>query len=345
MGLELDYVTFIDYEHSGSLSEDSTATSSTKTFRGSEGFVIDRVEIFPPFNGAGSLEELIVMLSIDGDEVSSLRLHSDLFPPYLRNVHNIGLPLGDPTSPNPFENTCLKGNKSIQVKVIGGRGGVTGDFRIKVKGYYVESDEALKRLMGNTFCPTPYEIYDKKRNIRVRIHKPLEVTIENLPRMCGGGVDAGTPKVMPFATFCYNASATTANQPFALDIAESNHVHKDWGNLSWDLKKGNAMFITHIAVRPHTNSKYFYWKVKSDEIPDTYFDIGYYSNELPWSTFADPRPIRQYPILFKEEKVHAYIVDNGSSIPAYGVRVFVFGKKIELGETPTAPAPAPAPTS
>lgn len=327
---DLDYKTFIDFEHSGSQAEDKKVTSDAVTFGAGEGFVIDKIEIFPPFDTHGNLEELMVMISIDNHLINSLRLHSDLFPPYLKNVYNVALPLGDPTSTNPFVNTCLKGNKKIQIVTFGGKGGVTGDYRIKVKGYYVESDEALHRLFGGSvFNPVPANLYDVKRNKAITFSKPVDVTIDNLPNMPSGAPDSGVPYIMPYYTWARNSKATTPNQPYALDIGIEN-VSNDWESLTWDLNENEAIFIDHIAVKPHANSKAFYFKVGTEEIPDSYFDIRYYSNELPWSTFADPRPLREYKILFHNEKATTYILDNGTSIPAEGILVFIRGLKIKL---------------
>ncbi len=328
--MKLDYKTLIDFSHTGSQAEDSKATSPASSFGKGEGFVIDRVEIFPPFDVNGNLEELVVMLSVDDNLVESLRLHSSLFSPYLKNVHNLGLPLGDPASTNPVKNTCLKGNSKLQVVTYGGYGGVTGDYRVKVKGYYVDDDMALQRLFGGSvFNPIPASIYDVIRNKTITINKPVDVSVDNLSKMPSGAPGAGVPYVMPYSTWARNSKATTVNQPYALDVALGN-VANDYESMMWNLKETEGVFLTHLAFQEHANSKYFFFKVGTEEIPDSYFDVADGSNELPFSTFDSPRPLRHYPILFTGEKATTYIQDNGTSIPADGIVAWIYGLKIKL---------------
>lgn len=333
----LDYGTLLEWERAaGAQAEDATETSTVRTFGSDEGYQIDNVWIYPPFDALGNLEELTVQLVIDGDTFDLVHIHSDTAPPYLENSKWIALPLGNRKSNNPVLNTCLKGNKKIQIKTIGGKGGVTGAYTIKLLGDYFKGDAAVQKRFGSMFNPTQATIFDARREGKsVSIYRPVPATIANLSNMSGGAPKADKPRVLPYITFAYNAAATTANAPFAYAL-EEQHVDKDWQDMRWDLGTDEAIYISNIGVKEVLHSKELWIQIADEEYPKgdstnaPHFDIGYYTNELPFSNFNSEQPPRKYNILITNEKADIRIKDDGTSISADELLVGIWGKKFEL---------------
>lgn len=325
----LDYGTLLHHTHTGALAEDAVDTSDVVSFSGSDqGYVIHRVEIFPPLV-AGVIENLTVQILVDGTAYDGLHLHSRSCPPILSNSKWLGISLGIPESNNAIENTCLKGNSKIQVKCYGGKDGVSADYEIKLRGYYIESDAAAKRLLGSTFNLGGASRYERMRGNRISINRATPVTIENLDDLCAGVPRAAKPRVLPFVNFAWNANATTKNTGYPYSATLKN-VAKDWEEMEFDFDKSTALLITHLAALEVANSKSLYIKIGEREWPKEHFDIGQFTNEIPFSTFDDELPIQEYPLLIHDETGTLHIVDDGTSIGANTLMVGIWGKKFEL---------------
>ncbi|GAH86350.1 unnamed protein product, partial [marine sediment metagenome] len=153
---------------------------TVETFGADEGFQVDKVWIYPPFDVGGALENLTVQIVVDGESIDLIHLHSSNYPPHLSNSKWIGIPLGKHNSNSPIENTCLKGKTKLQVRCTGGSGGITGDYKIKLIGDYFKGDSAVRRLLGSMFNPVPDTVYDVQRNKSVVVNRPVACTIKNL---------------------------------------------------------------------------------------------------------------------------------------------------------------------
>lgn len=338
--VRLDYGTLLTYERANAaLAEDTPVYSTARVFGSDEGFQVSRVEIFPPFDAMGNLEELTVQLIIDGDSVDLVHLHSDAYPPALENVAWMSIPLGNHLSNNPFENTCLKGNKKLQIKCIAGQGGLSGagssDFIVKLKGDYFKGDDAVRRRFGSTFNPVPATWYDAQRKKSVTVYRPVAATIDNLNNMSGGAPKADFPRVLPYVAFAYNANATTVNTDYPYVLAHSGNVANDWADMRWELGSDEAVILEYLAAREVPHSRYLWIQVgdqkypKGDSTTGPYFDIRYHTNELPFSTMFSMRGITKYPLLIHDELAELRVMDDGTSIAANTLRVGVWGKKVE----------------
>ncbi len=324
----LDYGTLLEHDHTGALAADAVDNSTVETFGTDEGFQIAEVWIYPPFSGGGALENLTVQLAIDGEVFDLMHLHSSNYPPYLSNSKWIGIPLGDHQSNDPIKNTCLKGKNKLQVRCIGGSGGITGDYKVKLLGDYFKEDAAVKRLLGSIFNPVPSTFYDFQRNKSVIVNRPVSCSIANLTEMSGGAIKAPKPRVVPYISFAWNKAATTANQEYNYALGEQ-HVDKDWEDFEWDLDTTEAILITGLTAKEVANSKELWVEIADLEYPRNHFDIRQYTNELPFSNFDTIAP-RKYNLLIHDEKGVLKVKDNGTSITANTLLVGVFGKKFEL---------------
>jgi len=325
----LDYGTLLEYTHTGALAEDSVDTSTVVTYGTDEGYQIEKLWIYPPFSVGGVLENLTIQILVDGETVDLVHLHSSNYPPYLSNSKWLGIPLGIAKSNNPIENTCLKGNKKIQVRAIGGKGGVTGDFKVKLMGTYFKGDAAVVRLLGATFNPVPATFFDVQRNKSVTVSRPTPCSISALSNMSGGAPKAERPRILPYVAFAWNALATTPNEPYSYALDEFK-VAKDWEDFKWNLGANEAVLITNIGVSEVTHSKELWIEVADLEYPKNHFDIRQYTNELPFSNFDTEQPLREYNILLMNEKGVLKVKDDGTLIGAGTLLVGIWGKKFEL---------------
>jgi len=323
------YGTLLEHDHSGVLVEDVIETSAVKTFDSDEGYQVERIEVLPPFDAGGNLENLTVQIVMDGESVDLMHMHSSNYPAYLRNSKWVSIPFGKRNSNNPIENTCLKGRTKLQVRCTGGQGGVTGDYKIKLVGDYFEGDSAVKQLLGNIFNPSPATLYDTQRDKSVTISRPVTSSIKNLTEMSGGAYKAPKPRVLPYISFAWNAQATTPNEAYNYSVM-GGFVDKEWEDFKWAFDDDEALLITHLTVKQVPNSRDLYIEIGSEEHPRKHLDIRLYTNELPFSTFDTQQPPRYYPLLIRGETATLKVRDNGTLIGANTLLCGVWGKKFEL---------------
>jgi hypothetical protein len=334
MSERLDYGLLLEHDHTGALAADSVDTSTVETFGTDEGFEVVEVWVYPPFSAGGALENLTVQLVIDGESVDLLHMHSNNYPPYLSNSKWVAIPLGVGNSNNPIENTCLKGKNKLQVKCIGGLGGITGDYKVKLRGYYFKEDAAVARLFGSVFNPVPATYYDLLRNKRITISRPVSSTIKNLTEMSGGAYKAPLPRVLPYISFAWNSAATTPNEEYDYALDEQ-HVSKEWEDFKWDFDSTEALLITRLAAAEVANSKDLWIEIADLHYPRNHYDIRQYTNELPFSNFDTELPVRRVisdvnNLLIHDEKAVLKVRDTGTLIGANTLLVGVWGKKFEL---------------
>ena len=334
MSERLDYGRLLEHDHTGALAADSVDTSTAVTFGTDEGFQVEEVWVYPPFDAGGDLENLTVQIAIDGVSVDLVHIHSSNYPPYLSNSKWIGLPLGKGNSNNPIENTCLKGRTKLQVKCTGGQGGITGDYKVKLIGHYFKEDAAVRRLFGSIFNPVPATYYDVLRNKTITVSRPVPSTIKNLTDMSGGAYKAPTPRVLPYVSFAWNAQATTPNEEYNYALDEQN-VDKEWEDFKWSFDETEALLITRIGVSEVATSKDLWIEIADLHYPRNHFDIRQFTNELPFSNFDTEQPLRKVisgvnNLLIHDEKAILKVRDTGVLVGVDTLLVGVWGKKFEL---------------
>lgn len=327
--VKYDYKVLLEYEHTGSIAENSVVSTPTVSFGSDEVAQIHRIEIFPPRDSEGNIENLIIQLKVDNKNVNTLFIDSRMLPPFAKDSKRWSIPLGVRHSNNPLENTCPKVKSKFSLTLMGGINGVTGDFKIRVLGDYFGSEEALIKFFGPVYNPTPVHIIDEFRNKKITVHNPVNVSIDNFDILPGGGMNAEKPFVMPLVIHNWNKNATTANKPY--DFSKDNVVYEDYA-LDYDLDETECYIFDYIGVIPHANSKYAYFKIGTVEYPRGYWDVSDLTNMLPLGTVDDyqgPRKIERKPIIH-DEKATFYVVDNGTSIPAKSFMVGLWGRYIVL---------------
>jgi len=315
-----DYRVLLRFKHSGAIAENSVVTSDVVSIGNDEAFQIHKIEIIPPTNG-GTVENMFVRLIIDSNQYPMVYLHS-----LARKII-----LGDHRSTNPLINTCPKAKKNLAVQVIGGPGGVTGDFEIRVWGDYFKGDDALKNFFGATvFNNTPATVTDPFRNKVISVHHPVPLNISNFASLPGGGPAADKPNVFPIAVYNFNKNATTPNMEYALT---AENVKDMQFPEFWNLDANEAVILDRIGASIPTNGKYVGIKVGNDYYPVGNYYVAEPYNEVPLNpdtTTVESLNDIVRSVIINNELGGLFIQDNGTSIPALGALVGVKGKYVYL---------------
>ncbi|MEM1523680.1 MAG: hypothetical protein QXU69_11730 [Thermofilaceae archaeon] len=297
------------------------------------------VEIVPPVDTASKVVNLgLVEILINGEEYPSVKLNT-LMSPYSGPQHP-GKPiwLGKPILhkpitgelPPPHEATAIKAKEGdlVQVRVTALEP-FSSSGKVILRFARCRGQSKLQAAAGAASYTVSLmldtDMYSKGA---------LPVTItdwDTLP----GGMRQGKPQIFPWRTFAANKTATTPNRWY--DFTYPATVTNPWQTLSWNLvNKERAYYITHIGVESHANAKalrlYVEGRATNPEIPippypDTQelLPAVFKSLDLEATVrWAGPTKLRM-PFLAHGIRGGVQIVDTGTSIPADGVRIDVYG--------------------
>lgn len=322
--MKYDYRLLLRYQHTGSISENSTVQSDVVNFGNDEAAQIHMIEIIPPMNGA-TVENVFIRPVIDSNEYPNVFLHS-----LARKVI-----FGDHRSLDPLANPCPKIGNSLSIQAIGGPGGVTGDFEVRVWGDYFNGDDALQQFFGGTAfnnVPTPQEEgSDPFRGKFMTVHHPVELKIANFSSLPGGGAKADKPNVMPVYIYNFNKNATTANEEYPFTSA---NVWRNQFPLYWNINtQKEALIIDRIGANVEANGKYVGIKVGNDYYPASNFYVAGNYNEIPLNpdtTTVESLNLLHRAVIVNNEIGEIFLKDNGTSVSALNALVGVKGRYIYL---------------
>jgi len=315
-----DYRAILRFKHSGDIAENQTVTSNVVTIGNDEALQIHKIEITPPMN-SGNMENMFVRLVIDGNQYPFVYLHSSATKTIL----------GDHKSTNPLLNTCPKARKSVAIEVIGGPGGVTGDFEIRVWGDYFKGDDALRTFFGATvFNNTPAVVNDNFRGKTISVLHPVPISIANFASFPGGGPSADKPNVFPIAIYNFNNQDTTPNMEYVLSNTNVSNMQFP---MFWNLDTTEAVVIDRIGALIDSNGKYVGIKVGNDYYPVGNFEVDSVYNDIPLN--ADTTTVPSLTeltrkVIITNELGGLFVQDDGTAISAEGALVAVLGKYIYL---------------
>lgn len=307
---------------------------------------IFRMEIIPPVTTAGVIRKLrYVTLRIDDNEYETLHLSSIMAPHEHPNNVGVAIDFGVPllwrpiigSLPSPIEATCpkVKRGSKLTIKTIADEAiAATEPYTIVLKAARVRGADKLAEIVGTTSYPVSIvlngEPYSKD---------PVPVTLENFDEL-PGGLRQSKPQIFPWFTYAKNRVDTTPNTWY--EFTYDSYVAYSWMQLQWNLvNKSEAYCVEHIGVIPHSNSKalrlYVEGRVTNPEfttrpLPESNFfmpPMFYETSVNAGLKRAGPVKLPK-PFLFHGVKGGIQIIDNGTSIPAGGVEVMVYGKKIVL---------------
>jgi len=334
------------FNHTTSQAAGEEWVSPVYTLPPDEVLEVYRMEIVPPVSAAGTIRKLrYVTIMIDGKEVETIRANSIMLPAEHQYNAGVAVDLGVPylhrpitgVIPSPIEATCpkVKKGQTLGVKTVADEAiADTEPYSIVLKAARVRKEDKLREIVGVPVISVSF-ILDGDSYMKSPIPVSLD-TFDELP----GGLAQSKPQIFPFITWASNKVATTPNTWYDFDYP-ANVAHS-WQNLSWNLvNKTEAYLIRYLAVIPHSNSKaarlFTEGRITNPEFPTRplpeenyfyppmYFDTSVNANLKR----AGPVPIKP-PYLFHGVKGGIQVIDNGTSIPANGVIVEVYGTKFEL---------------
>jgi hypothetical protein len=335
----------LQFKHTGSQAAGEEWISTPYTLSPDEILEIYRIEIIPPVDATTGLIRKLryVTLYIEGSEYESLRINSVMAP--LEHPNNVGVAvdLGVPIlhypitgrMPTAIEATCPKvaRGQKLSVKTVADEA-ITEDYTIVLKAARVMKTEMLSRVV-------PFSMFDASFTLDRDTYSkpPIPITLERFDEL-PGGLRQSKPQIFPWFTYARNKQATTPNTPYEFDY--DAYAAYPWMELTWNLvNKETAYIVNALGVIPHANSKSLRLFVsgrattpefitrplpeKNFFYPPMYYDTSVNANIKR----AGPRKLAK-PFLFHGVKGAIQILDNGTSIPANGVEVMVYGIKFVL---------------
>jgi hypothetical protein len=329
----------------GNLSAGAKWDSPTYETAPNEVLEVYRVEVVPPVSSDGTTIEKIkyIDLLIDGSEYGHLRINSVMMP--AEHPNNAGAAVDLCTMPylhaklagripTSFEGCCPKigRGRRFQVRVVADST-IDSDFKVILRAARVVGESKLVEILGpavDAGFRLDSDMYAKTVPVSLD-------TFDELP----GGTGQSKPQVFPWVTYARNAKDTTANQWYSFDPSAGN-VAEDWMKMWFNLvNRDRAYLVNYLGVIPHTNSKalrlYVDGRITNPEYP-TYAYPGYntfypamYYDVATNNGVKSAGPVKlKAPFLFHGVKGGIQILDSGTSIPANGAEVHVYGVEFVL---------------
>jgi hypothetical protein len=334
----------IQFKHTGSQAEGEEWISPSYTLPPDEVLEIFRIEVIPPVDTTTNLIKKLryVTLYIEGNEYESLRINSIMAP--LEHPSNVGIAvnLGVPylhrpitgIIPTGIEGTCPKvaRGQSLAVKTVADEA-ISQDYTIVLKAARVRGLSKLVEVVGTSVVDASFALDTDV------FSKSVPVTLETFDEL-PGGLKQSKPQIFPWLTYARNKVATTPNVFY--DFIYPDFAQHPFMTLSFNLvNKEVAYLVSALGVIPHTNSKALRLFVES-RLTNPEYPI----RPLPEKLFFYPPMFYDTtvnanlkrvgarrllkPFLFHGVKGGIQIVDNGTSIPANGIEVLVYGVKFIL---------------
>jgi len=328
-----------------SLSAGEYTTKDVYEVSPNEVLEVYRMEIIPPVDtSTGTIKKLReVTLLINGEEYPHVHPNSVMLPMEHPNNAGIAIDLGVPVlhsaligrQPSAIENTTikLKEGDTLAVKATADES-ISQDFTVRLIASRVRGADELRRQAGASYTVS----FNLNGDIYSKPAVPIRPdTFDRLP----GGKAQEKPAIYPWIIYARNKKATTANQWYSFDYPE--FVTYEWQKLHWNLvRELRAYLIKYLGVMPNTNSKAVRFYIEGRETnpefttrplpeenffyPAMFYDVSV-NAELKRAGPVAVEP----PRLFHKVKGGVQIIDNGTSIPANGVELHVYGVLFELG--------------
>lgn len=335
-----DPIVELKAEFSGvSLSAGEEITSDVYENSPNEVLEVFRIEIIPPVDTTtGTIKKLReVGLLINGEKYPYIHANSVMLPAEHPNNPSVAVDLGIPLlhrritgyTPSPLENTTvkLKEGDTLGVYAVADES-ITQDFAVVIKAARARGDEVLVREAGAVYDASfvlDNDVYSKE---------PIPITPDRFNEL-PGGFGQSKPAIYPWVTYARNKQATTPNTWYSFDYP--NFVDKEWQDLSFNLvNKTRAYIVRYLGVLANDNSKATRIYVEGRETNPEYEtrpfpEENFFYPALTYDVelnnglkFAGPKK------LIPERLIHGVKasiqhIDNGTSIPANGVEVHIYG--------------------
>lgn len=351
----------LDVLHTGTQAENERWRSSPAPGNGEvdsgEAWEITHAEVIAPLN-LGAPENLKRIQFIQDDVlnpyISLPGLDTILLTPVLdRILRRVDLPwenatvrefifFGRPTwrigtgPQSLLRATSLKVKRRIQVQTIGGPGGVTQPYRIRLHGYRYKAAELAKLTPPSAEVSFRDPFTDRTFSLTKSIPA---ISLDNWTQL-PGGPDQSIPKIWRYIRFATNSQPTQVNTPYIFRY--NTGVAEEEEELYWpfDIQK-RVLIIQGLGVRHSGHAKWAWFDVGGDARPKNYHPLQPVSmnylhfgraypllpEDLP---FYYVLPELQDKVLVWNEKAFLAVQDDGTSVPAGEIFAAVDGIMIEL---------------
>jgi len=342
-----DPVIELAFTHTGAQAAGEEWISSAYVLPPDEVLEIFRIEVIPPVDTTTKTIKKLryVTLMIEDKEYDTLRINSVMAPRKNPLNATYAIDLGVPYLHRPItgkiptllEGTCPKvaRGQKLAVKVVADDSlSSTDTYTVVLKAARVRGASKLVEVVGTSIISDSFSLAGEPP-----ILKTIPVSLESWDEL-PGGLRQSKPQIFPWFTYARNKQATTPNMWYDFDY--DAYAQYPWMDLSWNLvNKEAAYIVNYLGVIPHANSKalrlYIEGRITNPEfttrpLPDDNFFVPaqFYSTDTNASLkWAGPTKL-SLPFLFHGVKGGIQIIDNGTSIPANGVEVHVYGTKIVL---------------
>lgn len=305
------------------------------------------LEIIPPVN-AGTPEPLeSIKLILDdqdyGDYIHLLGTDDYLVAPPKTNLFNGLLAFGTPMvyavkSGAPLlEGTCPKYAKNVKIETKAGAGGITQSYRVRLWGYRYPAQELI-RLIGSVGGSV--SIKEERTNREFMTEKAAVVVSWETWTQLPGGPNQAMPRINSFIRYARNANATTPNVPYQLRYDTEDVLNRE-ENLYFPYDIENKVLVVKgLGVRAPANLKEIWLSIDGKDRPKKRIPATQYLNPLHFGRayplypadfpayFTIPKLDRPY--LIWKDKGYVAVVDDGTSIPANAITVYLNGLLIEM---------------
>jgi len=339
-----DPVIELQFKHTGTQAAGEEWISPAYVLPPNEVLEIFRLEIIPPVDTATGLIRKLryVTLIIEDKEYETLRINSVMAP--LEHPNNVGVAVdfGVPLLhapiigrvPTVVEAVCPKvaRGQRLAVKTVADES-ISEDYTIVLKAARVREQDKLTEVAGGVYDVR--FVLDGEPYMKPSIPITLE-TFDELP----GGLRQSKPQIFPWFTYARNKQATTPNMWYEFDY--DAYAAYPWMELTWNLvNKEVAYLVKAIGVIPHANSKalrlYIEGRITNPEfttrpLPEKnyFYPAMFYDTNVNKDLKKAGPVFLKKPFLFHGVKGAIQVIDNGTSIPADGVEVHVYGVKFVL---------------
>ena len=304
-----------------------------------------KVMLIPPVDDTGKIYDVDVQIGSDTDMYETIHIDSVMMPAEHPLHPSVAIDLGVPylhrpilgRIPHPFEATTLKfkAGQKVMVKIVAREdipSGVSFTVILRLaRAHFARGFEArLADIVGAPSIDASFVL-----DADTYTKSPVPVDIDHWDEL-PGGLKQTKPQIFPWVTYALNKAATTPNKWYDFDYP--NFVEETWMDLSWNLiNKEVAYLVKAVGVHPHSNlyMTRLYVDGRPTQLEYITKPLPYYNYFFPAMTFdanvnknlkkpCGPRVLEK-PFLFHGVKGGIQIIDNGTSIPANGVRVQVYG--------------------
>jgi len=334
---------------SGPISKGASVTQAVYEVPPYEVVEVYKIMCIPFTDDTGKIYDAMIEIGADSEFYPTIHIDSTMMPADHPLNPSVAIDLGVPLLhypitgrvPSPFEATTLKfkPGQKITIKVTA-REDIPSGLSMQVILRFARLRVArgfeyrLRDIVGTPVYNPSFELHGD-----MYIKPPIPIDFDRWDEL-PGGLRQSKPKIDPWVTFALNKVATTPNKEYYFDYPD--FVDETWMDLSWNLiNKEEAYLIKAIGVHPHDNllKTIIYVEGRPTRLEFYTRPLPGYNYFFPAMTFdanvnknlkrGGPRMLDK-PYLFHGVKGGIAILDNGTSVPAYGVRVQIYGVKFTL---------------